>query len=58
MNENNNIRPLTAEEKAEWLVEFLEQQVEMYTEELEVAKVKLKTLKGENNGKRISNKRN
>lgn len=51
MNENNNIRPLTDEEKAEWLVKFLEQQVEMYQEELEVAKVKLKTLKGENNGK-------
>lgn len=49
MQENNDIRPLTSEEKAEWLVNFLEQQVEMYTEELEVAKVKLKALKGENN---------
>lgn len=45
MQENTEIRPLTAEEKAEWLVEFLEQQVEMYTVELEVAKIKLKTIK-------------
>ncbi len=44
MQENNNIRPLTAEEKAEWLVNFLEQQIEMYQEELEVAKVKLKKI--------------
>lgn len=43
-NNNHDIRPLTAEEKAEWLVNFLERQVEMYQEELEVAKVKLKTI--------------
>lgn len=49
MNENNDIRPLIAEEKAEWLVNFLEQQVEMYTKELEVAKVKLKTIQENNN---------
>ena len=44
MQENKEIRHLTSEEKAQWLVEFLEQQVEIYTEELEVAKVKLKTI--------------
>lgn len=44
MQENTEIRPLTSEEKAEWLVNFLEQQVETYTKDLEVAKVKLKTI--------------
>lgn len=44
MQENTEIRPLTSEEKAEWLVNFLEQQVEIYTKDLEVAKVKLKTI--------------
>jgi len=42
---NNETRPLTAEEKAEWLVNFLEQQIETYQQDLEVAKVKLKTIK-------------
>lgn len=45
--DNNDIRPLTEEEKAEWLVNFLEQQVKAYQEDLEKAKVKLKILKKE-----------
>ena len=44
MIENNEIRKLTEEEKAKWLVNFLEQQVEIYQQDLEKAKVKLKVI--------------
>lgn len=49
MEKDNEIRPLTNEEKAEWLVHFLELQIESYEQELEVAKVKLKTIQGSRN---------
>lgn len=42
---NNETRPLTEEEKAEWLVNFLEQQIETYQEDLKEAKVRLKVLR-------------
>lgn len=56
MDNNNEIRPLTETEKAEWLVNFLEQQVESYQQDLEVAKVKLKTLQDSKRNERSNRK--
>lgn len=41
-------RPLTREEQLEWLIPFLEQEIEKYYQELERAKAELATINKDN----------
>lgn len=42
------IRPLTREEQLEWYIPFLEEQIQMYIEELERAKAEMGSINKDN----------